>query len=264
MHPVLDNIFEEAICAWRFRWSAFVAACVVAVVGWGIVFALPDRYQADARVFVDPRSALKPALQGLVVDQNVDARINYVRQSLLAGPQLEQIAKASGILPASAIDERRRDKILDDFTSRITLAVTSAGAQGDERSMAGTVYSFQYLDSDRARSLRVVDILLNTFVERTLGGKREGSETAQKFLEAQIKDYEQRLSAAEVRLAAFKKKNVGLMPSEQGGFFAQLQTEVDAEKKAETALSIAMSRRGELSKQLHSDEIGRASCRERV
>jgi len=46
---------------------------------------------------------------------------------------------------------------------------------------------------------------------------------------------------------------VGLMPSEQGGYFTQLQNEVDAEKKAETALAIALSRREELSKQLHGD-----------
>ena len=79
----------------------------------------------------------------------------------------------------------------------------------------------------------MVDTLLNTFVEQTLGGKREGSEHAQQFLETQIKDYEQRLSEAEDKLAAFKKKNVGLMPSEQGGYFAQLQKETDAAKKAE-------------------------------
>jgi polysaccharide chain length determinant protein (PEP-CTERM system associated) len=100
----------------------------------------------------------------------------------------------------------------------------------------------------------VVKDLLNTFVEETLGGKRAGSEQAQKFLEAQIKDYEQRLSAAEDRLAAFKKANVGLMPNEQGSYFTQLQTEVDAAKKAETDLSIALSRRDELAKQLHGDE----------
>ena len=86
-----------------------------------------------------------------------------------------------------------------------------------------------------------------------MGAKREGSEQAQAFLGAQIKDYEQRLSLAEDRLAAFKKKNVGLMPSEQGGYFTQLQNEVDSAKKAETDLSIALSRRDELAKQLHSD-----------
>jgi polysaccharide chain length determinant protein (PEP-CTERM system associated) len=45
------------------------------------------------------------------------------------------------------------------------------------------------------------------------------------------------------------------MPSDQGGYFAQLQSEVDAAKKAETDLSIAMSRREELAKQLHGDSV---------
>jgi polysaccharide chain length determinant protein (PEP-CTERM system associated) len=254
MKQELERVVDEVRSAWRFRWFGLAAAIVVAVVGWVMVFALPDRYEADARVFVDTRTALKPALQGLTTDQNVDAQINYVRQSLLEGPQLEAIAKETGVLDASVTDERARAKILDNLSNRISLTVISAGNQGDERSTAGTIYSFHYLDSTRARSLRVVETLLNTFVEQTLGGKREGSEHAQKFLETQIKDYEQRLSTAEDRLAAFKKKNVGLMPSEQGGYFAQLQTETDAAKKAETDLAIGMSRRDELAKQLHSDE----------
>ena len=253
MNPALDHIFDEIRCVLRYRWIAFAVACVIAIIGWLVVFALPDRYEAYARVFVDTRTALKPALQGLTVDQNVDAQINYVRQSLLAGPQLLQLAKDTGVLPASVTDERRRDGILNSFANRISLTVSNAGSQGDERSVAGTIYNFEYLDSNRTRALNVVDILVNNFVERTLGGKRESSESAQKFLETQIKDYEQRLASAEDRLATFKKKNVGLMPSEQGGYFVRLQNEVDAEKKAETALSIAISRRDELSKQLHGD-----------
>jgi polysaccharide chain length determinant protein (PEP-CTERM system associated) len=253
MKQELDRVLEEVQSAWRFRWLALAAASIVSVIGWSIVFTLPDRYAADARVFVDTRTALKPALQGLTIDQNVDGQINYVRQSLLEGPQLEQIAKETGVLPVPVTDERDRTRILTMLSDRIALTVVSAGSQGDERSTAGTIYSFHYTDASRERALRVVEALLATFVEQTLGGKREGSEHAQKFLETQIKDYEQRLSTAEDRLAAFKKKNVGLMPSEQGGYFAQLQSETDAAKKAETDLSIALSRRDELYKQLHSD-----------
>lgn len=254
MTPELEKIFEEVRGTWRFRWIALAVAFGVALIGWTVVFALPDRYEADARVFVDTRTALKPALQGLTTDQNVESQINYVHQSLLEGPQLERIAREAGVLPPTLTDERARDKLLDRFSNRIVLTVLSAGTQGDERSTAGTIYGFHYVDVSRARALRVVETLLNTFVEQTLGGKRAGSENAQKFLGDQIKDYEQRLSAAEDKLATFKKKNVGLMPSEQGGYFAQLQKETDDARKAETALSIAMSRREELAKQLHSDE----------
>jgi polysaccharide chain length determinant protein (PEP-CTERM system associated) len=253
MKQELDRVIDEVRSTWRFRWWGLSAAFVVALLGWALVFALPDKYEAYARVFVDTRTALKPALQGLTTDQNVDAQINYVRQSLLEGPQLERIAKDTGVLDPSVTDERVRARILDRLSDRIAITVLSAGNQGDERSTAGTIYSFHYTDFTRERSLRVVETLLTTFVEQTLGGKREGSEHAQRFLETQIKDYEQRLSAAEDRLAAFKKKNVGLMPSEQGGYFTQLQNEVDAAKKADINLSIAMSRREELAKQLHSD-----------
>ena len=255
MTPALDHVFEEIRGSWRFRWVAIVSAFVLASIGWAVVFALPDRYSADARVFVDTRTALKPALQGLTTDQGVDAQINYVRESLLEGPHLEQLAKETGILTDDVVDPRVRQKTLDSLSARITLTVANAGSQGDERSTAGTVYWFHYTDSSRERSLLVVDKLLHNFVEDTLGGKREGSENAQKFLATQIKDYEQRLSAAEDKLAEFKKKNVGLMPSEQGGYFAQLQSESDAVKKAETDLSIAMSRREELVKQMHSDSV---------
>jgi polysaccharide chain length determinant protein (PEP-CTERM system associated) len=255
MTPALDHVFDEVRGAWRFRWIALIAAFVVALIGWVMVFALPDRYEADARVFVDTRTALRPALQGLTIDQNVDAQINYVRQSLLEGPQLLRIANEAGVLPPTGTDERTRARILTALSDRIVLGVFSAGTQGDERSTAGTIYSFHYTDGERARGLRVVEALLNTFVEETLGGKREGSQQAQQFLETQIKDYEQRLSAAEDKLAAFKKKNVGLMPSDQGGYFALLQREVDAAKKAESDLSVAMSRRDELAKQLHSDSV---------
>jgi polysaccharide chain length determinant protein (PEP-CTERM system associated) len=249
----LDKVLDQVRSAWRFRWLALATAFAVALIGWTVVFALPDRYEADARVFVDTRTALKPALQGLTTDQNVDAQINYVRQSLLEGPQLERIARDTGVLPATVTDERTEGKILNGFANRVAMNVFSAGNQGDERSTAGTVYAFTYFDESRDRGLRVVKALLDTFVEQTLGGKREGSEQAQEFLAAQIKDYEQRLSSAEDKLANFKKQNVGLMPAEQGGFFAQLQTETDAAKKAETDLSVAVSRRDELTRQLHGD-----------
>src|ERR1700731_1761313 len=165
MKQELDQVLEEGRSGWRFRWVALAGASIACVIGWLVVFALPDRYAADARVFVDTRTALKPALQGLTTDQNVDAQINYVRQSLLEGPQLEQIAKDTGVLPDSVTDPRYRARILDRLGDRIAMTVVNAGSQGDERSTAGTIYSFHYTDTSRDRALRVVETLLTTFVE---------------------------------------------------------------------------------------------------
>jgi polysaccharide chain length determinant protein (PEP-CTERM system associated) len=258
MNLAVEQILEEFQSAWRFRWLALGVAGIVAVVGWIVVFALPDRYESSARVFVDTRTALKPVIQGLSIEQDVNAQLNYVRQSLLAGPQLRRLAEQTGVLSPTVQSPTAQAKILENLAAAVTLDVRGAGENPKDDS-AGSIYGISYQDRDRARSLRVVETLLNTLVEETLSGKQKGSESAQKFLESQLKLYEARLRDAESRLADFKKRYVGLMPNDQGqgggGYFAQLQAEMDAAKKAETDLGIAQARRAELARQLRGEAV---------
>lgn len=254
MREQLDKLISILRGMWRFHRLAMVVMWVVAVLTWVVIFMLPDLYEAKARVFVDTRTALKPVLQGLAIDQDVNAQINYVRQSLLSTPQLEKVAEATGFFNAGVTSPQARVKIIDKIRSRVTLTVNSAAEADSERDSAGTIYSIQYRDGDRARSLKVVETLLDNFVEGTLGGKRQGSLSAQKFLENQIRDYEQHLREAEDRLAVFKKNNVGLMPTQQGDYFTHLQAEIDAVNKGQNDLALAEARRGELARQLKGDE----------
>lgn len=252
MTTLVDQVLDEVQGAWRFRWLALAVAFIVAIAGWVVVFALPDLYEADAKVFVDTGTALKPVLEGLSLDQDVNAQLNYVRQSLLAGPELEKIAQESGVMPPSVTDPRQQEALLDLFSKRIDINVSSA-AGDEDRNTGGTVYDIVYRDGNRTRGLKVVATLLDTLVNETLGGKRAGSEHAQAFLESQIQDYAKRLSAAEDRLAAFKKQNLGLLPTEQGGYFTQLQQEQQAVSDDQTKLEKAKSRRAVLEGQLHGN-----------
>ena len=59
---------------------------------------------------------------------------------------------------------------------------------------------------------RVVQSLLTIFVESTLGDNREQTDSAQEFVDQQIKQYEAKLEAAEMRLAEFKRTHMGMMP----------------------------------------------------
>jgi polysaccharide chain length determinant protein (PEP-CTERM system associated) len=260
MKESVEYLFDEVRSAWRFRWIALAVAAVVAVAGWAVVFALPDRYEAKAAIFVDTRTALKPVLQGLTMEQDVNTQLNYVRQSLFAGNQLERIARESGVLPVEVRDPRKMADLLADFSKRFVLDVKSASGRDNERDSAGSIYSFSYQDENRTRGLKVIDTVLNAFIKETLGGKREGAENAQKFLETQLKTYEERLRTAESKLADFKKANVGLMPAEQGGYFGQLQVEIDAARKAENDLNVAVARRAEIARQLRGDSVVTATA----
>jgi polysaccharide chain length determinant protein (PEP-CTERM system associated) len=252
MNPLVHQALDEVRGAWRFRWMGLASATALAALGWMVVFALHDRYEAAASVFVDTRTSLKPVLQGLTVDQDVDAQLNFVRQSLLAGPSLQRIAREAGLLP-EGLNAGQQEQVLAGMSARIDISVRSANGREDERNTAGSIYRIVYQDRNRARGIRVVGILLDALVNETLGGKRIGSQNAQQFLEVQITDYEKRLRAAEDRLAKFKSKHIGLMPTEQGGYFAQLQSESQAAANVRTKLAEAQSRRATLTRQLHGD-----------
>ena len=252
----LEPIFDELRGAWRYRWVALAVAVGVAVIGWLIIFALPDRYEAQAEVLVDTRTALKPVLQGLATNQDVNVQLNYVRQALLAGPQLTSFAEQAGIMPRSGLGPAQQEALLDGLSKRIDLTVERTpdeGADSNPNSVGSTTYGITYQDVDRARALRLVKMLMNALINETLGGSQQGSENAQQFLKAQIADYEKRLQTAEDRLADFKSQHLGLLTTQHGGLFDQLQRETQAVEDDNTQIVVAETQRAALERQLHGD-----------
>ena len=67
MEQLIAQIVTIAKGMWRFRWPALAVAWLVAVVGMVIVFKVPDKFEASARIFVDTQSILKPLMSGLAV-----------------------------------------------------------------------------------------------------------------------------------------------------------------------------------------------------
>jgi len=171
-----------------------------------------------------------------------------VREALLSRPNLEAVAKAAK-LDRQVRNPSDLDGVLTDLRKSIAITATSTD---DTTAAAGeSLYTIAYADSNRARALTVVKSLVDGFVNGTIGNNRVGSEQAQSFLRQQIKDYEARLSAAEQRLAEFKKTNIGLVPGDdKSDYFSRLNTEMTALQQAETKLAIASGRRAELGRQL--------------
>ena len=253
VNAYFDKLLDEIRGTWRYRWLAFGIASLVALTGWALVFTLPDRYEARAWVMVDTRTALKPALDGLATQQDVGVELSYVRESLLTDARLLGVARLVGLVRASEPDPVRNDRAVALLRKHVLLTMQRADDQPERGPSGGTSYGIFYQDTVRPRALNVVSILLQTLVDETLGGKKEGSENAQLFLETQVKDYEKRLRNAEDRLADFKSHHFGLMPSERGGYFEQLQKETAATEETRTKLLVAQNRRAALQKQLHGD-----------
>jgi polysaccharide chain length determinant protein (PEP-CTERM system associated) len=244
MNQLYQRLIHELQGAWRFRRAALLLAWSVRLAGWLGVMLMPNMFEASARIFIDPRTTLSQVTQGITVDANVESQVSRVRQSLLGGPELEKVVEE--VFPGTGeLLPQERQLRLQSIRKRIDISGSTT-----QQNTNGGVYLVSFRDGDRQHAMQFVDRLIQAFIANTRGGKREGSVHAQQFLTDQIAEYESRLSAAEQRLATFKKSNVGLMPGAQGDYFSRLQTETESLDKARAALAVANRKREELQRQL--------------
>ena len=111
-----------------------------------------------------------------------------------------------------------------------------------------------YMNNDPKVAHGIVRSLLDTFMEGSLGMKRTDAGVAERFLRAQITEYETRLTQAEQGLAAFKQQNVGLLPGFGGDYYQRLEGETGTLQQMQQRMSQLTQRRNELQRQLEGEE----------
>jgi polysaccharide chain length determinant protein (PEP-CTERM system associated) len=242
VNEIIALLISEIRSAWRFRWQGVAAAWAVFLIGFAWLVWQPDIYEAQARVYVDTSSVLRPILRDRIVASDLATELSYVRQALLGRKQLERVARENNLV-VNATNGPQTDTIINQLGQDIDISTNAD---------TNSVYSISYRNSDRNKAVGVVMTLLNTLVESTLGANEKGTDTAGQFLDARIAEYENRLSRAEEALADFKKKNADRLPGSEGGFFERMRAEKEGLEKRERDLRLAMSKRDRLQQQLNS------------
>jgi len=229
---------------WPYRWLSLAAAALVAVAGWTYVYTMPNQYEVTAKIFIDTRSMLRPLLKGLAVDNSLlqDAAL-LMRRTLLTRPNLEEVARRTDL-------DLRTDspEAFERLIDRLARDIRISGTGRDN------IFEIKYVHAQPDVAKRVVDELLNTFLETALGDSRRDTAVTQKFLDEQIARYERELIEAEDRLKEFKRRNVGVMPGEGGDYYQKMQGQRDLLEQARLQLQEALQRRDELRRQLAGQE----------
>lgn len=185
---------------WKYRWVGLIVAWVTGVVGAVVVFVLPDRYEASARIYVDTQSILKPLMSGLAVQPNVEQQVTMLSRTLISRPNVEKLVRMADL------DLKNQSKAQQEATIETVTSNLSIQSSGRDN-----LYILGYRDSDPETAKRVVQALVSIFVESSLGQTRQGTSTATTFINEQIKAYEAKLEEAETRLKEFRLKNLANM-----------------------------------------------------
>ncbi len=243
MQETLAQVFSYIWGVWRHRWLVLSVAWLVTLAGWVLVWQMPESYVASARVYVDTNSVLRPLLRGLTIQPNINQRITMLSRTLLSRPNLEKLIRMTD-LDILVTEEAEKEQML----SRLGKAVSLTGDRANS-----SLFYVSVQDENRDMAKRIAQSLITIFIENSLSDKRADSSGAQEFLDDQISEYEERLIAAENRLAYFKQENVDVLPGTGGDYYSRLQGSRQDLEEARLQLSEMENRRNELQRQLDGE-----------
>ncbi len=201
---ILGQVRRYAAAGWRRRWPAMAVAWLVCLVGWAVVYSLPNQYQSRARIFADADAVLGSLLRGIAIDSSPASQVEILQRTLLSRPNLELIIDDTGLKERAA--QGGREALLQRLTRDIRLT-----------SHTRNLFSIEYRDRDPQVAFEVVQKAVQLFVAAATDSDKEQYTRALHFLEEQISLYEGRLREAEQRRASFRAEYIDLLPSETGG-----------------------------------------------
>ncbi len=228
---------------WLHRWLGLGVAWVVALISAAAVWVIPDQYEANAKVYVDTQSILKPLMRDLTVQPNMDQQISMMSRTLLSRPNIEKVIRMSD-MDVRAKTPADRERMIDSLLRNVEMRV--AGGTN--------LYSIVYRHQVPDEAKRVVSSLLTLFVEQNLGDKRKDSDQARRFIDEQIKVYEQKLVSAENALKEFKLRNMETMPGQRTDYFARMNELGLTLNQAKLELREAETARDSIKRQISTEQ----------
>ena len=198
MPELVEQLLAIIRGMWQRRWIGLGVAWLAAIIGTIVVFRLPDKYEASARVYVDTQSLLQPLMSGMAMTPDAGQQVSILSRLLLSRPNIEKIIRKSDLDTSAG---RNAADLVDEAAG--SLSIARAGTGDNLYTIA-----FRYPDGRKARD--VVQAALSTFIEQSLGQTRGGTDSARGFADEQIKDYESKLRESEARVQAFRLKYMGL------------------------------------------------------
>ena len=95
MQELVEQVLALLRGMWQRRWLGLGVAWLTAIIGAVLIFRLPDKYEASARVYVDTQSLLQPLMAGMAVTPDAGQQVAILSRILLSRPNLEKIIRKS-------------------------------------------------------------------------------------------------------------------------------------------------------------------------
>src|SRR5437773_551748 len=202
--------------AWRRKALILIPFVLASLVTYAVVKRLPNLYLSKTLILVVPQRVPDSYVHS-TVSAPIEDRLRSISEQILRRSRLEKIVQDFNLY----VKERQR-LTMEDVVDRMRRDIGVETVKGDS-------FTVSYTSGDAHVAMSVTQRLASMFIEESLRDRVVLAEGTNQFLESQLGDARQRLVEHEKKLAAYRERYEGELPT-------QLQSNLQIEHSAETQL----------------------------
>ncbi|MCP1335894.1 XrtA system polysaccharide chain length determinant [Futiania mangrovi] len=219
---------------WKRRWIIVGVAWIVGLLGALMVMSVPDRFESKAQLYVDTEALLLQVLKNDAATFDTERQIENVRQLMYSRPNLERVIKNTD-LDLTVNDQVGMERLVANLQER--LQVLRVGRD---------LYSVSYATNNASVAQRVVQEVLNSFIEQNLILEQTGTDKSRTFLASDLQQIEKDLEQAETKLTEFRSQNVEIL-SDTSSLLSRMREAESTIDQARIERSLLEARRDQLA-----------------
>jgi len=221
MMPREEAGIAQFITILKIRKKSFIISAVaVLVVAILVAGLLPSIYESSSTILIEeqqiPQEFVRSTVTGFA-----DQRIQSLTQQILSRVKLWEIINQFNLYPdlrgkltREEITEKMRDDIkLETISAEI--ADKKGGRRPTQTTSVTIAFSIAYRGKNPDMVQKVAGTLASLYLEQNLKTREAQAQSTTQFLEAELKQLQERLKGLGEKITAFKGQHEGLLPEQQ-------------------------------------------------
>ncbi len=194
--------FEDFLrIAWQRKWVIALPAALIAGATVMYARALPDIFRSETTILIVPQRVPESYVRATVTSR-IEDRLGSLRQQILSRGKLEPLIityhlyePERAVMPMEAVVERMRQAINVDI-------------------VRDDAFNISYVSTSATAAKAVAERLASLFIEENTTEREVLAEGTNQFLETQLEGARKRLEDHEAKLADYRRRYAGALPSQ--------------------------------------------------
>jgi len=206
-----SQLFKYLNIIYRRRYLFLTVSLLSMSILIGASYRIPKQYQTQSTVFIE-KNVITSLVSDFAVTPDMQDRIKVIRYALLSRGLIERALNKvdSFVMPDS---DARKNSIVQNLIKRTDIQVNK-----------NDLFIVSFTDNNPVFAQEYVNSLVKLYVEENLGGKRDETYGANRFLDEQLVHFKGKLDETENAIIEFRKEQGVFAGNDDNAILTDIRT----------------------------------------